>query len=223
MWVGGWRWCGHACDAVRTDGKGGRRQSDGLCREAPPALPWGLCAAAGPLQHSSVPPARTRRLTGRPARSMRRAAAGHFPNACCDVCARFFHPQPPFLAAVGAFWRYFALAQLGHYMWGKMHPSQELLCATGEPEPDEIFKGAPPAASPGSPAPCCPGPPGLLLAAAWCTFRSPALHASLPDANAGTAAHRLQGPAAATSQTRCVITSQKSPRWAACCAGCGAA
>lgn len=47
----------------------------------------------------------------------------------------------PTAAAVGAYWRYFALCQLGLYFGYRTHPEQRLVCATGEPEDEGVMKG----------------------------------------------------------------------------------
>ncbi|PRW58379.1 hypothetical protein C2E21_2934 [Chlorella sorokiniana] len=43
--------------------------------------------------------------------------------------------------AVSAYWRYFSLCQMGLYFSHRAHPGRQLVCATGEPEGDEVWEG----------------------------------------------------------------------------------
>jgi len=43
--------------------------------------------------------------------------------------------------AVSAYWRYFSLCQMGLYFSHRAHPERQLVCATGEPESDEVWEG----------------------------------------------------------------------------------
>lgn len=56
----------------------------------------------------------------------------------CSLCCPFTHPS---CLAVGAYWRYFSLCQLGMYFGALSHPDQELVCATGEPELERVREG----------------------------------------------------------------------------------
>lgn len=47
------------------------------------------------------------------------------------------------LCAVSAYWRYFSLCQMGLYFSHRAHPERRLVCATGEPESDEVWEGKP--------------------------------------------------------------------------------